>query len=199
MCVCVHVCVYVCVCAFAGCLCTCIRQQVALHCEILRQVEGILRTLPSANTYCLEQQTHRKPHKRQGGFLGISVHLRALEAMLYGTMKTSLKGFPVLSVSPRIVAQYFNLCAKGRGKKKAAVDLVTSYISGSVVTLTPMGHKVAVTPDIAKYFSLQTKKDDLCDCLLQAVAISEWSEMNQMLDGSGCEAERDSDMQDGLA
>ena len=85
----------------------------------------------------------------------------------------------MLCVSPKAVAQYFNLCARGRAKKKAAVDAVISYINAQA--LTPMGHQVVVPSDLAEYFFLRTKKDDLCDCLLQAIAISEWSEMNQWL------------------
>ena len=102
--------------------------------------------------------------------------------MFYGVMRASFREHRVLCVSPRVVAEYFNLCARGRAKKKAAVDAVTSYINAQ--SLTPMGHKVVVPSDLAEYFFLRTKKDDLCDCLLQAIAVSEWSEMNQWLGGT---------------
>ena len=177
MCVCVCVCV---------CVCMCVHDIMSFNGSgVLLQVEGVLRTLPPASAYCLEQQTHRKPDKSRTGFMGISVHLRVLEAMLYGTMRATFRGHPVLSVSPRVVAQYFNLCAKGREKKRAAIDLVSSLISGSAESLTPMGHKLVVPPDIAQYFFLRSKKDDLCDCLLQAIALREWSEMNQWLGSTG--------------
>lgn len=146
------------------------------------QVQACLNELPSSDAYLLENQSHRK-YVHSKGFLEIGVQLRALEAMLYAVLK-NVKKAPVLSILPMMTSQYFNTQASTTAaKKKASVELVEELIHPNFWRMTPMGNHVHVPDDLFNYFKDQRKKDDLSDCLLQAVAFMEWSQMARTVAG----------------
>ena len=130
--------------------------------------------------FVLEVQAPRSPTAAALGFLGISIELRILEAFVHALARTTLST-SVQSVDARMVAHYFGIRAKNRqAKKKAAVELVGQLLS-QVEHHTPMGNKIQVTDDLKAYFLKEKKKDDLSDCLLQAIAVFEWGQLAQDL------------------
>ena len=114
------------------------------------------------------------------GFLGISIELRILEAFVYAMARTVLTA-PTISVEARMVAQYFGIRAgKSQAKKKASIELVSRILSEEEYQ-TPMGNKLTISDNLKAYFWKEKKKDDLSDCLLQAIAVLEWGQMAQDL------------------
>ena len=137
-----------------------------------------MEELPSAAVYLLEAQSHRSfPSK---GFLHVSVQLRVLEAMLFAVLKETRKA-PVYSILPSMSSQYFGIARlnKPRVKKQAFVSMTRSLLGvcDSDCEKTPMGNELRVSSKIKEYFEEQRKSDDLSDCLLQAVALLEWSQI----------------------
>ena len=142
------------------------------------QVVESTHDLPSADMYILEEQSHRIGGG--SGFLGISLRLRALEAMTYGVLRS--KNSHVYSILPVRVSNYLELSetkAKSKLKKKKAVALVQQLLLEGKET--PFGDIVTASEEQLNYFSSQKKKDDLSDCLLQAVAVLDWSHMSRQL------------------
>ena len=138
------------------------------------QVEEEMKGFPSADMLVVESQSHRNPAMK--GFLGIGIELRILEAFIYAIAKTRLS-IPVQSVGARMVAQYFGIGAqKPQTKKKAAIHLAHQFLSEDKHE-TPMGNKVGISDELKTYFFKEEKKDDLSDCLLQAIAVVEWGQM----------------------
>ncbi len=119
--------------------------------------------LPSTDAIVLELQYHR-PSK-----LGVGMNLRCLEAMLYGYLG---RVYPVLSISSRTVQGLFNL-PTGREKKRESTRLVQDMLNGDKVTgksWQETDRKLFVSEYLSAMFRESTKKDDLADCLLLALA-----------------------------
>lgn len=139
-----------------------------------------LEQFPSADLYLMEEQSHRNPSNR--GFLSISIQLRALEAMVFSVFKLT-RSSPVHTLSPGRVSRYFGtngIAGKG-DKKRASVELATALIDPSNPLRTPLGNALQVPTHLVQYFTEQRKQDDLSDCLLQAVAVLDWSKMAEQL------------------
>ena len=143
-------------------------------------MKASLNELPVADAYLLEAQSHRNP--RAGGFLGISIQMRVLEAMLFAVIKQK-KPATVFVIQPRRVSEYFGISRdRSRGKKQAAISLTRELLStDGLYTKTPLGNSITASKELAKYFDEEKKRDDLSDCLLQATTFLEWSEMAQEL------------------
>lgn len=132
-----------------------------------------MEELPSAEVYLLEAQSHRSfPAK---GFLHISVQLRVLEAMVFAVLKET-RTAPVYSIVPSMPSQYYGIARKNKhaAKKKAFVSMAWRLLSGEE---TPMGNELHVSSKMKEFFEEQVKNDDLSDCLLQAIALMEWSQI----------------------
>ena len=126
----------------------------------------------------VEAQSHRNP--AMAGFLGISIELRILEAFVYAVASTTLSTH-VQSVDAKMVAQYFGISAvKSLAKKKAAIEVVNRLLYEKD-NKTPMGNEVSISDQFKANFWKEKKKDDLSDCLLQAIAVFEWGQMAQDL------------------
>ena len=132
-------------------------------------MNSCLDELPPAEAYIIEAQSHRNP--RSQGFLAVSVELRTLEAMLFAVAKQRKER--VYSILPKRTAQYFGI--GGSIRKRASVKLVKELMRCE--RATPLGDTVTLSEELAEYFDKEKKKDDLSDCLLQAVAFLEWSQM----------------------
>ena len=143
------------------------------------QVEKSLEKLPSADVYIIEEQhSKNRPNK---GFLNRSVQLRTLEAMVYAMCQLS-KQASVHTLPPKGVARYFNISNKtSKVKKRLGVKCVTELLDTENPKLTPLGERLTIPTELLEYFKREQKKDDLSDCLLQAVAILDWCHMAQRL------------------
>ena len=146
----------------------------------LHQVKLSLDQLPSADLYLIEEQSHRSPSNR--GFLEISVRLRTLEAMVHAILNQRDAGSCVRSIPALQVGSYFEISGQsGKSKtllkKKAAINLITELITPGSSCCTPMGIQADVPELLVNYFNSQKKKDDLSDCLLQALALLDWKTM----------------------
>lgn len=136
-----------------------------------------LEALPAADVYVMETQGNRNPLNQ--GFLNISVELRCLEAMMYALLRS--KGAFVHSLNAKLVAQYFSTSAKTSAtKKRNAVKLVGEVTEEQL--RTPLGEKAKFSEESLQFFRTRKKKDDLSDCLLQGLALLDWSHMCQRLD-----------------
>lgn len=142
---------------------------------LLLQVVTALKTVPKADLYILEEQSHRLHNQ---GFMGISLKLRCLEAMIYATLSQQKDG-TVQSILPSRVSSYFELVGKGTQKKKAAVELVRELVEQR--RTTPLGQTIRVPEELREYFLASKKKDDLSDCLLQGLSLLDWSNMCKTL------------------
>ena len=141
------------------------------------QVKQSLENLPIADTYIIEEQSHR--YRSSQGFLSVGMELRCLEAMVYATLR-HLRGESVHSFPPQKVSSYFDIGGSSTvSKKMKAVKLVRDLIKGGVQT--PLGNKVCVSQEMVEVFLSKKKKDDLSDCLLQALAVLDWKNMSQQL------------------
>lgn len=159
-----------------------------------------MSSLPDAELYIVELQSHRASHADPVMFPFV-LHLRIVEAMIHCLLREKL----VFDVSPLITAKYFGL-PTGLRKKKAAVDLITFMIQktenlqllkespetflekitslkGSKETVASILSSSSVKENLVdkkwhadipeeflEYFTTEKKKDDLSDCLLQALA-----------------------------
>lgn len=133
--------------------------------------------------YVIEKQGCRTPTNQ--GVLGISVVLRCLEAMVYAVLRHHREGALVNSMPPRLMAKYFDISAKKHAtKKRNSVKLVKDMVLGGD-QLTPLGKKVHMPGHLEKYFLEKKKQDDLSDCLLQGLALLDWSNMCRMLEPTG--------------
>ena len=89
---------------------------------------------------------------------------------------------PVYSLLAARVSRYFCINNKKRAtKKKLAVDLVRRFLNAYEPLETPLGNRLDVSSELIEYFEGQSKKDDLSDCMLQALAVMDWSQMAQQL------------------
>ena len=137
-----------------------------------------LEALPTADAYVIEEQSHR--YRSQQGFLAVGMELRCLEAMVYATLR-QLRGDPVYSIPPLTLSSYFDIGKSSSSSKKTkAVRLVKGIVEKKQAT--PFGSDVSVPRDLAEFFNLRKKKDDLSDCLLQALAVIDWRNMSQILE-----------------
>lgn len=143
------------------------------------QIKKSLQLLPNASLVVLEEQSHRNPANQ--GFLNISVELRTLEAMVFAIAKLT-RQVPVYSLVATRVSRYFCINNTKRAvKKKLAVELVRRFLDPNEPLVTPLGNRLDVPSELIKYFEGQSKKDDLSDCMLQALAVMDWSKMAQQL------------------
>ena len=145
------------------------------HVLVWMQVKSGVEELPSADMYILEEQSHRNPGNQ--GFLGISMELRVLEAVIF-TLLHQRSNPQVHSVLAKRVAAYFGISAsKSSVKKKAGVGLVKELLDSNGNRTTPMGNRVIAPDTLVKYYLSEKKKDDLSDSLLQALALLDWNQM----------------------
>ncbi|EDV19144.1 uncharacterized protein TRIADDRAFT_62411 [Trichoplax adhaerens] len=119
-------------------------------------VIGIRRTLPAADVYVIEQASAIPHH---GASFNTGIPLRILEAFLYCVLQPN----KVVSMNAKTVQSYFNL-SKGPQKKTDAINKVLELMNGKSKC-----HNVTFTNQQISEFTSITKKDDLSDCLLQAL------------------------------
>ncbi len=151
--------------------------------ETIPQVKQSLEALPTADAYVIEEQSHR--YRSNQGFLAIGMELRCLEAMVYATLR-ELRGDPVHSIPPQRVSNYFaigkspsNSKSPSNNKKTKAVRMVRDLVESKQAT--PLGKELLVSQELVEFFNSRKKKDDLSDCLLQALAVLDWKNMSQEL------------------
>jgi len=85
------------------------------------------------------------------------------------------KQVPVLTLPSSRVARYFDISKlKTSTKKQKAVELATRITSHDSAITTPLGERVKLSNELLNYFRQEPKKDDLSDCLLQAIAVLDW-------------------------
>ena len=143
------------------------------------QVEKSLKNFPSADVYIIEEQHSR--YRLNKGVLNRSVQLRTLEAMVYAVCQLS-KQASVYTLPPKGVARYFEISNKTSAvKKRLGVKYVMELLDKETPKLTPLGERLTIPTELLEYFNREKKKDDLSDCLLQAVAILDWCHMTQRL------------------
>ena len=141
------------------------------------QVKQSVENLPTADAYVIEEQSHR--YRSKQGFLAVGMELRCLEAMVYVTLR-HLRGESVHSLPPQRISSYFEIRKSSSASKKTkAVKLVRDLIEGE--TRTPLGSMVCVSQEMVEFFHSRKKKDDLSDCLLQALAVLDWRSMSQQM------------------
>lgn len=136
--------------------------------------------MPSADVYVIEEQ-HQQRAAHNMGFLAISINLRCLESMVYALLHQRT-GASVHSLLPRQVSGYFDIHSNTSGRKKMkAVTEVKKLIKKE--SLTPLGGQVIVDQEwIMEEFLSRKKKDDLSDCLLQALTLLDWGHMCRRLE-----------------
>ena len=117
--------------------------------------------LPAADLYLIEAQRHRS-----GGAATVIEHaikLRLLEVLLHAQLLGR-----AASVQPKRVAGLFEL-PEGRGKKKDAVVRARTIIADSM-----REGMLSFAPEAKNAFEEETKRDDMSDALLQALAVIRW-------------------------
>lgn len=124
--------------------------------QTYENILGIRQCLPTADVYVIEQASAIPNH---GASFNTGIPLRILEALLYCVLQPQ----KVVSMNARTVQSYFNL-SKGRHKKADAVKKVLDLINGQ-----SLYHNVTFTSQQIAEFVNNRKKDDLSDCLLQAL------------------------------
>ncbi|KAI8609534.1 hypothetical protein BC830DRAFT_1085414 [Chytriomyces sp. MP71] len=98
----------------------------------------------------------------------------AVEAMLFGLAHA--RGFAVDAASPRAVARVHGIEDTGKGKKRAAVEIVAGWlracdrVEGASGVVVGAQTRLVIPGHLRDVFEAARKKDDLADSLLIAVA-----------------------------
>jgi hypothetical protein len=135
-------------------------------------VRAFVQSLPKADVYAIEEQRHRTG----GGAMMAEIvfQLNVLEAQVHCLLWPNTFG-----VKPDRVARLMDL-PKGAKKKEAAVKIVKGLLheqpSSMEQTLTTLP---IVPPALVEMFEKEKKRDDLSDCLLQALAVLHWNKQLQ--------------------
>lgn len=133
-------------------------------CQSLTNEMGNNNDSDKGTVYLIEKQTFRGGGIRM--IPGIVQKIKTIETQLH----CFLVDHNVVSIDPKMVASLFSLQA-GR-KKQDAVRLADKLIADSTltgITLPP------IVPDSSRhYYQNHSKRDDLADALLQALAYHQW-------------------------
>ncbi len=125
--------------------------------------------------FCIESQYHETSKNLGHGY--VSVKLKVIEMALYAALTS--QSFNAGGVNPKRVSYYFEYDSYHLNKKRAAVWVAKLLLLEE--HRTPLGNLVTTSDRILKVFQSHRKKDDLCDAMLQAVAVMEWKKMHEEL------------------
>lgn len=132
------------------------------------------KQFPPGDMFCLESQYHQASKISREGY--ISVQLKVIEMALHAALSRS---YSVIGVNPKRISSYFEYDSYHLNKKIAVVRVAKAMLFEKQPT--PLGNLVTTSDEILENFPSHKKKDDLCDALLQAVAIMEWKQMYKEL------------------